>query len=154
MAKRLDECAGHRRVRRRPGEISRFAGESRIYLEPVGQNVFGTLGRVDLLVWPALYQAPLLFVAKRNPTQDWTLQLDSGIDYPDGWSKNSFYKLEGLSETGTFHIRHLRLNRVHLVAHRRRRAEQQAVLREQQTLSRVLEDRESELAELQKQLGG
>ena len=70
------------------------AGKGTLHFEPIAQIVAGAQGRVDFLVWPALYHAILLWKAKRNfAEEEWTLTLDSGIDWPNGWNQESYYTI-------------------------------------------------------------
>ena len=66
-------------------EISNLTG--RLILEPVGRDVIGAKGRIDLYAWPSLYRVMLLrsFVG-----DEWVIRTESGIDWPQFWGKTSF----------------------------------------------------------------
>ncbi len=66
-------------------EISAPIG--RLMLEPVGRDVFGARGRIDLYAWPSHYRVMLL----RSFTSDeWVIRTGSGIDWPQPWGKPGF----------------------------------------------------------------
>ena len=65
-------------------EISTRQG--RLVLEPVGLDVIGAKGRIDLYAWPSLYRVMLL----RSDIEGWTIRTESGIDWPVAWGKDSF----------------------------------------------------------------
>jgi hypothetical protein len=76
-----------------PG-LSILTGSGRLHLEPVSHQVIGAKGRVDLLTWPTLIRVSLLYRARRQgPEWEWTAQLDSGVDWPHPWSRETFYTL-------------------------------------------------------------
>jgi len=62
-----------------------------IFLEPVARDVAGARGRVDLLAWPSLTR--MMLVRKGNR---WTLQTDSGVDWPEPWGRPAFENVVGL----------------------------------------------------------
>ena len=63
------------------------APNGRLILEPVGRDVFGARGRIDLYAWPSLYRVMLL----RSFTSDeWVIRTESGIDWPQPWGKLGF----------------------------------------------------------------
>ncbi len=67
-------------------------GSGRVVLEPIACNVLGARGRVDLYAYPSLFRVMLLRqVDKERP--EWTIRTDSGIDWPNEWSKDEFYAL-------------------------------------------------------------
>ena len=67
-------------------EISAHSG--RLLLEPIGLDVFGARGRVDLYASPCLYRVMLL--RGPNPNEDWIIRTESGIDWPNRWGRGSF----------------------------------------------------------------
>ena len=67
-------------------EIS--ANNGRLVLEPVGRDVIGAKGRIDLYAWPSLYRVMLLRSFDRE--KDWVIRTESGIDWPLAWGKDSF----------------------------------------------------------------
>ena len=67
------------------------AGTGRLILEPVGLDVLGARGRVDLYAWPSLFRVMLLRSLKENNSKEgWTIRTESGIDWPTAWGKDSF----------------------------------------------------------------
>lgn len=60
----------------------------RVILEPIGLDVFGARGRVDLYAWPSHYRVMLL--RSSDPNEDWTIRTESGINWPNPWGKDSF----------------------------------------------------------------
>ncbi len=67
-------------------EISAPSG--RLILEPVGLDVFGAHGRIDFYAWPSLYRVMLL--RRSALSKDWVIRTESGINWPNPWSKDSF----------------------------------------------------------------
>lgn len=64
-----------------------------VILEPVGQDVLGARGRVDLYAWPTLYRVMLL----RTDAPDWIIRTESGLNWPQPWGQKTFVALaEGL----------------------------------------------------------
>lgn len=66
-------------------EISAHSG--RLILEPVGRDVFGADGRIDLYAWPSLYRVMLL---RSFAGDEWVIRTSSGIDWPQPWSQPGF----------------------------------------------------------------
>lgn len=64
------------------------APKGRIHVDPIGVNVVGADGRIDLLSYPSLNR--LLLVRKGA---DWSLYTDSLVPWPDRWGKDCFAKL-------------------------------------------------------------
>ena len=63
------------------------ANPGRLILEPVGLDILGARGRIDLYAWPSLFRVMLL----RSFQEDsWTIRTESGIDWPNPWGKDSF----------------------------------------------------------------
>ena len=58
----------------------------RIVLEPVGRNVLGAAGRIDVYAWPAMLRVKLLRVPATN---EWIVRTDSGVNLPGGWNKQT-----------------------------------------------------------------
>jgi hypothetical protein len=72
-------------------EISTPQGN--VHLEPIGIDVPGARGRVDLRAWPSLYRVMLM----RKPDQRWVVRTESGINWPHPWGVGTFVELtEGL----------------------------------------------------------
>jgi hypothetical protein len=69
-------------------EIERPQG--RIVMEPVGRNVLGATGRIDVYVWPALFRVKLLRSVR---TGEWVVRTDSGVNLPGGWNEPTFLAL-------------------------------------------------------------
>jgi hypothetical protein len=64
-----------------------------VVLEPIGQDVLGAKGRVDLYAWPTHYRVMLL----RTGGPDWVIRTDSGLNWPQPWEPTTFVTLaEGL----------------------------------------------------------
>jgi hypothetical protein len=59
-----------------------------LYVEPVARYVIGAEGRVDLYSWPTLQR---LLLIRRD--DKWVLKTDSLIDWPQTWSRKTFYEL-------------------------------------------------------------
>jgi len=64
------------------------AGQGRIHVEPIGRNIIGAEGRIDISSFPSLNRMLLIRVNGR-----WVLRTDSGVDWPDHWSKKAFVNL-------------------------------------------------------------
>lgn len=60
----------------------------RLFVEPIGLDVFGARGRIDLYAWPSLYRVMLL--RSSDPEEDWVIRTESGINWPNPWGKDSF----------------------------------------------------------------
>jgi len=64
------------------------------FLKPIGHDVGGARGRVDLSAWPTLYRVMLLLTDRGG----WRVRTDSGIDWPEPWGRETFLHLvDGLS---------------------------------------------------------
>jgi hypothetical protein len=64
-----------------------------VVLEPIGQDVWGAKGRVDLYAWPSHYRVMLL----RTNAPDWVIRTESGLNWPQPWQQETFVTLaEGL----------------------------------------------------------
>jgi hypothetical protein len=59
-----------------------------LYVDPVARYVIGAEGRVDLYSWPTLQR--LLLIRRADK---WVLKTDSLIDWPQTWSRKTFYEL-------------------------------------------------------------
>lgn len=57
-----------------------------LYVEPMARYVIGAGGRVDLYSWPTLQR---LLLIRRDDA--WTLKTDSLIDWPQTWTRKTFY---------------------------------------------------------------
>lgn len=55
---------------------------------PVARNIVGGEGRVDIEAYPALNRLMLIFEGGK-----WVLYTDSGIPWPNAWSKEAFYEI-------------------------------------------------------------
>ena len=60
----------------------------RIHIDPVGRNIIGAKGRVDIYAYPTLNR--LLLIRTSNK---WKIKTDSRIDWPDPWGKETFIKI-------------------------------------------------------------
>jgi hypothetical protein len=62
-------------------------------LRPVGREILGARGRVDLSAWPTLYRVMLL----QKPDQNWVIRTESGLNWPHPWKQETFVEVtEGL----------------------------------------------------------
>ncbi len=60
-----------------------------VILEPMGQDVLGHKGRVDLYAWPTHYRVMLL----RTSAPDWVIRTESGLNWPQPWEQATFVDL-------------------------------------------------------------
>lgn len=60
----------------------------RIHVDPIGCNIIGAEGRVDILSFPSLSR--VLLIRMNNK---WQVKTDSRIDWPEPWSKETFIGL-------------------------------------------------------------
>lgn len=63
------------------------APNGRLMLEPVGRDVYGARGRIDLYAWPSMYRVMLL---RSFASDEWVIRTESGIDWPQPWGKPGF----------------------------------------------------------------
>jgi hypothetical protein len=84
--------------------LSIITPNGKLVMEPVARVTFGGQGTVELYAWPTLFRVRLLRKPK-EPRQhihniediEWTILTDSGIQWPNSWSKGTFFELaEGL----------------------------------------------------------
>lgn len=59
-----------------------------LYVDPVARDVLGADGRVDIYSWPSLQR--LLLIRQHG---QWTLQTDSGVEWPEAWDRETFIRL-------------------------------------------------------------
>lgn len=64
-----------------------IAANGRLILEPVGRDVYGAKGRIDLYAYPSLYRVMLL---RNYADGEWVMRTGSGIDWPQPWGKEGF----------------------------------------------------------------
>lgn len=65
----------------------------RLHIDPMGINIIGAEGRVDILAYPSLNR--LLLVRKDN---SWNLFTDAGVPWSQEWGENAFANIaESLS---------------------------------------------------------
>ena len=64
-----------------------IAANGRLILEPVGRDVYGAKGRIDLYAYPSLYRVMLL---RNDDAGEWVMRTGSGIDWPQPWGKEGF----------------------------------------------------------------
>jgi hypothetical protein len=62
----------------------------RLIFEPYARVVVGVAGRVDFYAYPTLNRVKVLYDGKN---QEWFVRTDSGVDWPEPWSKQAFYNL-------------------------------------------------------------
>jgi len=67
----------------------------RLHVDPIGYDIVGADGRVDILAWPSLNRMLLL---RRGG--EWKLYTDSRVKWPEPWGERAFEGLvEALSES-------------------------------------------------------
>lgn len=71
------------------------APSGKIHVEPIGCDIIGAQGRVDIESFPTLNRL-LLILVKGN----WKIKTDSGIDWPERWSEQSFVNLVNTLTSG------------------------------------------------------
>lgn len=64
------------------------APSGKIHVEPIGCDIVGAQGRVDIESFPTLNRLLLILVKG-----SWKIKTDSGIDWPERWSEQSFVNL-------------------------------------------------------------
>ncbi len=60
----------------------------KILVEPVGCNIIGAQGRVDIESFPSLNRLLLILA-----DGEWKIKTDSRVDWPEPWSEQSFVNL-------------------------------------------------------------
>jgi len=60
----------------------------RIHIDPIGCNIIGAHGRIDILSFPSLNR---LLLIKIN--SDWKIKTESRMDWPRAWSHEAFVDL-------------------------------------------------------------
>lgn len=69
-------------------ELVMHAKGHRLLLTPVARDVVGGEGRVDLEMFPTM--ARMILVRSKG---NWVLKSDSGVPWPDPWSKDTLDKI-------------------------------------------------------------
>ncbi len=64
------------------------APSGKIVVEPIGCDIIGAQGRVDIESFPSLNRMLLILV-----NGEWKIKTDSRIDWPEPWSEQSFVNL-------------------------------------------------------------
>lgn len=64
------------------------APSGKIVVEPVGCNIIGAQGRVDIESFPSLNRVLLILVDGQ-----WRIETDSRVHWPERWSEQAFVKL-------------------------------------------------------------
>jgi hypothetical protein len=64
------------------------APSGKIHVEPIGCNIIGAQGRVDIESFPSLNRLLLVLVNGK-----WKIKTDSRVDWPEPWSEQSFVNL-------------------------------------------------------------
>lgn len=59
-----------------------------LYADPIGGDIVGAEGRVNLCAWPSLHRVMLILTEGQ-----WSVLTDSGIDWPEPWGQETFVKL-------------------------------------------------------------
>lgn len=60
----------------------------KIHVEPIGCNIVGAEGRVDIESFPSLNRLLLVLV-----NGEWKIKTDSRVDWPEPWSETAFIRL-------------------------------------------------------------
>lgn len=71
-----------------PALMIALPGAQRLHLDPIGADIIGADGRVDLLIYPSLNRMILL---RRGG--EWRLFTDSMVEWPLPWDEDTFVKL-------------------------------------------------------------
>ena len=64
------------------------AGDDELQLEPIARGVLHADGRVDLYAWPSMFRVMLL-----RKSDQWVIRTESGLDWPQAWSHETFLTL-------------------------------------------------------------
>ena len=64
------------------------APNGKILVEPIGCNIIGAQGRVDIESFPSLNRLLLILA-----DGEWKIKTDSRVDWPDPWSEKAFVRL-------------------------------------------------------------
>ncbi len=64
------------------------APSGKIIVEPVGCNIIGAQGRIDIESFPSLNRLLLVLV-----NGQWKIKTDSRIEWPEPWSEQAFVRL-------------------------------------------------------------
>ena len=64
------------------------SGYGHISIEPVGREIMGADGRVEICLFPDMTRMILI---RKNA--HWILKTDSGVTWPESWSRKAFIKL-------------------------------------------------------------
>lgn len=59
--------------------------QGRIHIDPIGCNIVGAEGRVDIFTFPAMNRMLLVRIGDA-----WELETDSRVTWPKSWSKETF----------------------------------------------------------------
>jgi len=62
--------------------------QGRIHIDPVGRNIIGADGRVDIYAYPSFNRLLLVRISNK-----WKVETDSRIDWPEAWGKHTFIKI-------------------------------------------------------------
>jgi hypothetical protein len=64
------------------------APSGRVHVDPIGRDIVGAHGRVDVFAWPTLHRMLLV-----RDNGGWQLKTDSSIEWPRRWGKRAFVEL-------------------------------------------------------------
>jgi hypothetical protein len=64
------------------------APSGKIIVEPIGCDIMGAQGRVDIESFPSLNRLLLVLI-----DGEWKIKTDSRVDWPEPWSEQSFVRL-------------------------------------------------------------
>jgi hypothetical protein len=79
-----------------PGERREFpelfirTPQARLVVNPIGLDIVGADGRVDIETFPSMHRFVLIF-----KDEAWHLFTDSYVEWPNGWSKKEFFAIVG-----------------------------------------------------------
>jgi len=79
-----EECVGSYPV----PELRVTTNKGDINLEPVGMNIVGAQGRIDISSWPSLNRMLLIWLEDK-----WSLNTESRVPWPKPWSKQTFFDI-------------------------------------------------------------
>jgi hypothetical protein len=64
--------------------------QCRVYLDPIGRDIIGAEGRVDIFTWPTMNRMLLL-----RTGDEWSLVTDARVAWPQPWGKETFLDIVG-----------------------------------------------------------
>lgn len=74
--------------------VTIHAPQGRLILEPIARGTVGAQGRADLYAWPSLFRVMLLHKPRgKDRPLEWVVRTESGLDWPQPWSRETFLTL-------------------------------------------------------------